>query len=211
MIYGYVFAESIQEEEQQRYVLSGLSVLNENIYIDRFYKNGDDHQMLERMEHKLQTGDLVYVKNLDWLGYNYEEILEQWRTLTKKLKADVVVLDMPLVDTRRGKEFMETLVSEVVMEMLAFSQEHDYRKNQKRSSEAYRTAKARGVHYGRPIKPLPDNFVNVYERWKAGEITGCAAAEECGMPLSTFRWRASRYEDEQNKEQAREIKKENIA
>ncbi len=197
MIYGYIFAENEEEAEQQKYVLSGLSVPDEDIYIDRFYKNGKERQMLTRMEHKLQAEDLVYIKSLNWLGSNYEEILEQWRTLTKKQKADVVVLDMPLVDTRRGKEFMETLVSDVVMEMLAFSEEYEYRKNQKRSTEAYRTAKNRGVHYGRPIKPLPDNFVYVYERWKAGDITGCAAAEECGMPLSTFRWRANKYKEEQ--------------
>ncbi len=197
MIYGYIFAESDQEEEQQFHVLSGLSVPQENIYIDRLYKNGKDRQMLTRMERKLQADDLVYVKNLSWLGNNYEEILDQWRTLTKKQKADVVVLDMPLVDTRRGKEFMETLVSDVVMEMLAFSEEYEYGKNQKRSREGYLAAKARGVQYGRPIKPLPDNFVCVYMRWKSGEITGRAAAEECKMPLSTFRWRAKRYEEEQ--------------
>ncbi len=196
MNYGYIFAESVQEEEQQKYILSGLSVPDENIYIDRCYKNGKDRRMLSRMEHKLQTEDLVYLKSLNWLGNNYEEILEEWRTLTKKQKSDVVVLDMPLVDTRRGKEFMGSLVSDVVMEMLAFSEDHEYKKNQKRSTEAYMTAKNRGVHYGRPIKPLPDNFELVYERWKAGEITGCAAAEECGMPLSTFRWRANRYEEE---------------
>ncbi len=197
MIYGYIYAETVQEEEQQKYVLSGLSVPNENIYIDRSYKNGKDRRMLSRMERKLQTEDLVYLKNLNWLGNNYEEILEQWRILTKEQKSNVVVLDMPLVDTRRGKEFMETLVSDVVMEMLAFSKDYEFRKNQKRSAEANRTAKDRGVHYGRPIKPLPDNFELVYERWKAGEITGCAAAEECGMPLSTFRWRANKYEEEQ--------------
>ncbi len=196
-IFGYIFSGEAKEEEQQREVLKSMRIPERNIFADQWQENGGDRPMLKRMEQKLAPDDLVYIKSLNWLGNSYEEILTHWRILTKKRKADIAVLDMPLLDTRRGKEFMESLISDVVMEMLIFVSENEHDKNQRRSKASYQAAKARGVQYGRPMTPLPDNFPYAYERWKAGLITGSAAASECGMPLSTFRWRANRYEEEQ--------------
>ncbi len=196
-LYGYIFTGDRKEEKQLITVLTDLGVPAQSIFSDCSQENGSCRPKLIRMERKLRPDDLVYIKSLTCLGSSYGEILEQWRTLTKKRKADVAVLDMPLLDTRRGKEFMGTMVSDVVMETLAFVTENEHEKHSRRSTRTYLEAKSRGVRYGRPISPLPENFVCVYERWKAGEITGADAARECDMPLSTFRWRANRYSQEQ--------------
>ena len=143
---------------------------------------------------KSQKDDLLYIKSIDRLGRNYGEILEQWRILTKEKGIDIVVLDMPLLDTRRGKDLMGTFLSDIVLQVLSFVAENERNNIRQRQAEGIAAAKARGVKFGRPPRPLPENFHSVYRRWKAGEITGTAAAKACGMPLSTFRYRAERYE-----------------
>ena len=105
-----------------------------------------------------------------------------------------MVLDMPLLDTRRGKDLMGTFLSDIVLQVLSFVAENERNNIRQRQAEGIAAAKARGVKFGRPPRPLAENFHSVYRRWKAGEITGTAAAKECGMPLSTFRYRAERCE-----------------
>ena len=139
---------------------------------------------------KLKKDDLLYIKSIDRLGRNYGEILEQWRLLTKEKGVDIVVLDMPLLDTRRGKDLMGTFLSDIVLQVLSFVAENERVNIRQRQAEGIAAAKARGGRFGRPPKPLPENFHSVYQRWKAGKLTGTAAAKECGMPLSTFRYRA---------------------
>ena len=134
------------------------------------------------------------IKSIDRLGRNYAEILEQWRMLTKDKDIDIVVLDMPLLDTRRGKDLMGTFLSDVVLQVLSFVAENERTNIRQRQAEGIAAAKAKGIRFGRVPKPLPENFHAVYQRWKSGEITGTAAAKECGMPLSTFRYRAEIYE-----------------
>ena len=106
---------------------------------------------------------------------------------------DIVVLDMPLLDTRRGKDLMGTFLSDIVLQVLSFVAENERVNIRQRQAEGIAAAKARGVRFGRPPKPLPENFHSAYQRWRADKITGTAAAKECGMPLSTFRYRASIY------------------
>ncbi len=194
--YGYIFDREETEAEQQRKVLKKLSVPEGDIYVDTPSKTGKDRPGLTKMERKLLDGDLVYIKNLSLLGSSYEEILEQWQVLTKKKKADVAVLDDPLLDTRRGKEIMETFLSDVVAETLSFVAENEHEKNSLRQKKAYQAAKEQGKKYGRPMKPLPENFSFVYSKWKEGKISGRAAAAECGMPLSTFRYQVKQQEAE---------------
>ncbi len=192
--YGYIFARSQQEEDTQLEILNKLTISEENIYTDRVQESGTERPMLRKMERKLHGGDLVYIKNMSWLGNSYDDILEQWRYLTREKGADIAVLDAPLLDTRRGKEFMETFLSDIVAETLLFVSTNERTKNRRRQAEGYLAAKARGVRFGRPAAPLPENFPDVYRRWKAGKMTGTMAAEECHMPLSTFRYRAKVYE-----------------
>lgn len=150
----------------------------------------------KRLLRKVKKDDLLYIKSIDRLGRNYEEILEQWRILTKEKGIDIVVLDMPLLDTRRGKDLMGTFLSDIVLQVLSFVAENERSNIRQRQAEGIAAAKARGVRFGRPVSPLPDAFYPAYSQWKAGEITGTAAAQECGMPLSTFRYRAKCYENE---------------
>ena len=114
--------------------------------------------------------------------------------LFRSKKIDIVVLDMPLLDTRRGKDLMGTFLSDIVLQVLSFVAENERTNIRQRQAEGIAAAKARGVRFGRPPRPLPENYHSAYQRWKAGAITGTAAARECGMPLSTFRYRAEIYE-----------------
>lgn len=142
----------------------------------------------------IKKDDLLYVKSIDRLGRNYAEILEQWRILTKEKGIDIVVLDMPLLDTRRGKDLMGTFLSDIVLQVLSFVAENERTNIRQRQAEGIAAAKMRGVRFGRSPSPLPENFHEIYQQWKNGKITGLAAAKACGMPMSTFRYRAEIYE-----------------
>jgi DNA invertase Pin-like site-specific DNA recombinase len=148
----------------------------------------------KRLLKKIRSGDLLYIKSIDRLGRNYEEIQNQWRVITKDKGVDIVVLDMPLLDTRRGKDLLGTFISDLVLQLLSFVAENERTNIKQRQAEGIAAAKARGVKFGRPPRPLPANFHTVYQRWRQGEITGTAAAKACGMALSTFRYRAEIYE-----------------
>lgn len=128
------------------------------------------------------------------MGRNYEEIQNQWRVLTKEKGVDICIVDMPILDTRRGKNLLGTFISDLVLQLLSFVAENERTSIKQRQAEGIAAAKAKGVRFGRPPKPLPENFYSVYQQWKQGTITGTAAAKECGMPLSTFRYRAEIYE-----------------
>lgn len=194
-VYGYVRVSSReQNEDRQMIALREVKVPPGNIFVDKQSGKDFESPKYKRMLRRLKKDDLLYIKSIDRLGRNYEEILEQWRILTKEKKVDIVVLDMPLLDTRRGKDLMGTFLSDIVLQVLSFVAENERTNIRKRQAEGTAAAKARGVRFGRPPKPLPDNFHQVYQQWKNGKITGTTAAKECGMPLSTFRYRAEIYE-----------------
>ena len=171
-----------------------MSVPEKNIFL--YKQSGKDFErpQYKRLVNKLKPDDLLYIKSIDRLGRNYEEILEQWRVLTKEKQIDIVVLDMPLLDTRRGKDLMGTFLSDIVLQVLSFVAENERANIRQRQAEGIAAAKARGVRFGRPPRPLPENYYSAYQRWKSGSITGTAAAKECGMPLSTFRYQAELFE-----------------
>lgn len=148
----------------------------------------------------LEKGDTLYIKSIDRLGRNYEEILVQWGILTKQKAVDIVVIDMPLLDTRKGRDLLGSFISDLVLQILSFVAETERVNIKQRQAEGIAAAKARGVRFGRPRKPLPDNFADMYMMWKEGEITGTVAARNCGMPLATFRYRAELYAREQQAE-----------
>ena len=195
-IYGYVRVSTReQNEDRQLIALREVGVENKNIYLDKQSGKDFERPQYRKLLRKLKRDDLLYIKSIDRLGRNYEEILQQWRLLTKDKWIDIVVLDMPLLDTRRGKDLMGTFLSDIVLQVLSFVAENERTNIRQRQAEGIAAAKARGVKFGRPPKPLPEGFHDAYQRWKHGEITGTAAAKECGMPLSTFRYRAEIYEN----------------
>ena len=194
-LYGYIRVSTReQNEDRQILALKELAIPEKNLFIDK--QSGKDFKrpQYRKMVRKLKKDDLLYIKSIDRLGRNYSEILEQWRILTKEKGVDIVVLDMPLLDTRRGKDLMGTFLSDIVLQVLSFVAENERTNIRQRQAEGIAAAKARGVRFGRPPKSLPENFHHLYQQWKNGKITGSAAAKQCGMPLSTFRYRAEIYE-----------------
>ena len=195
-IYGYIRVSSRdQNEDRQLMALKEVGLTDKNIFIDKQSGKDFNRPQYKRLLRKLKKDDLLYIKSIDRLGRNYEEIQQQWRLLTKEKGIDIVVLEMPLLDTRRGKDLMGTFLSDIVLQVLSFVAENERTNIRQRQAEGITAAKAKGVKFGRPPKPLPDNFHNVYQRWKKGKMTGTAAAKACGMPLSTFRYRAEIYEN----------------
>ena len=193
--YGYIRVSSAdQNEDRQLIALREMSIPEQNIFMDKQSGKDFNRPQYKKLIRKLKPDDLLYIKSIDRLGRNYEEIQNQWRILTKEKKIDIVVLDMPLLDTRRGKDLMGTFLSDIVLQVLSFVAENERTNSRQRQAEGIAAAKARGVRFGRPPRPLPKNYHSAYQRWKAGAITGTAAAKECGMPLSTFRYRAEVYE-----------------
>lgn len=195
-IYGYMRVSSKdQNEDRQRMALHEAGVPEANIYMDK--QSGKDFQRpgYRRLVRKLKKDDILYIKSIDRLGRNYEEIQNQWRILTKEKGVDIYVIDMPLLDTRRGKDLVGTFLSDIVLQVLSFVAENERKNIRQRQAEGIAAAKARGVKFGRPAAPLPDNFHEIYKRWEAGKLTNAAAAKACGMPVASFRYRAKAYED----------------
>ena len=193
--YGYIRVSTRdQNEDRQLIAMRELSILEKNVFLDKQSGKDFERPQYKKLVRRLKPDDLLYIKSIDRLGRNYGEILEQWRILTKEKGIDIVVLDMPLLDTRRGKDLMGTFLSDIVLQVLSFVAENERTNIRQRQAEGIAAAKARGVRFGRPPRPLPENYHSAYQRWKAGAITGTAAATECGMPLSTFRYRAEIYE-----------------
>lgn len=186
-IYGYIRV-STQEQNEDRQILALKKALvpDENLYIDK--RSGKDfaRPQYRKMMRKLKKDDLLYIKSIDRLGRNYAEILEQWRVLTKEKGVDVVVLDMPLLDTRRGKDLMGTFLSDIVLQVLSFVAENERTNIRQRQAEGIAAAKARGVRFGRPQKKLPDDFALLVYAWEKKQITMEHMLELCQMSESTF-------------------------
>ncbi len=193
-IYGYIrVSTKEQNEDRQLIALREVGIEDKLLFTDKQSGKDFDRPSYRQLLSRLKKDDILYIKSIDRLGRNYEEILQQWRLLTKDKGVDIVVLDMPLLDTRRGKDLMGTFLSDIVLQVLSFVAENERNNIRQRQAEGIAAAKARGVRFGRPPKPLRDNFYAVYKSWQMGEITGTTAAKMCGMPLSTFRYRADIY------------------
>lgn len=197
MIYGYVrVSTKEQNEDRQLLALHEIGISAENIYIDKQSGKDFERPAYKNLIQHLKKEDALYIKSIDRLGRNYDEILEQWRLLTKEIKIDIIVLDMPLLDTRKGKDLIGTFLSDVVLQLLSFVAENERANIRQRQTEGILAAKARGVRFGRPPLPLPENFEYVCTCWKSGKISGAEAARLCNMPLSTFRYKAQNYHSE---------------
>ena len=194
-IYGYIRVSTReQNEDRQRLALAALPVPEENIYMDKQSGKDFERPQYRRLVRRLRRDDLLYVKSIDRLGRNYSEILEQWRMLTKEKGVDIAVLDMPLLDTRRGKDLMGTFLSDIVLQVLSFVAENERDNIRQRQAAGIAAAKARGVRFGRPPLPLPDNFHMLHQAWRGQKITLRQAARACGMPTGTFYSKAIKLE-----------------
>ena len=199
-VYGYARVSTReQNEDRQLTALHEVGVSGKEVYVDK--QSGKDFQRprYQKLFRKLKKDDLLYIKSIDRLGRNYEEILQQWRVLTKEKGVDIVVLDMPLLDTRRGKDLMGTFLSDIVLQVLSFVAENERTTIRQRQAEGIAAAKARGVKFGRPPKPLPENFYEIHRRWRDKKLTLKQAAIACQMPEGTFYAKARKFETGQQK------------
>ena len=198
-VYGYVRVSSHdQNEDRQLIALSEHNIPPSNIYIDKQSGKDFERPSYKCLVRKLRKDDLLYIKSIDRLGRNYQEIQDQWRILTKSKGIDIVVLDMPLLDTRTGKDLMGTFISDLVLQVLSFVAENERLTIRQRQAEGIAAAKARGVRFGRPEIPINPEFYRCYQRWRDGQITGVEAAAECDMPISTFYYKAKNYKESKN-------------
>ncbi|MCI9045708.1 MAG: recombinase family protein [Hungatella sp.] len=186
-VYGYVRVSSTdQNEGRQMIAMTNRYVPKVNIYVDKQSGKDFNRPMYRKLVRRLKPNDLLYIKSIDRLGRNYEEIITQWRILTKEKKVDIVVIDMPLLDTRTGKDLMGTFIADLVLQLLSFISENERKTIKQRQREGIEAAKQRGVRFGRPEKPLPENFEQLYIRWLAKEISATEIAQQCNFTTATF-------------------------
>lgn len=193
-IYGYIRVSTREQNiERQLISLTEAGVDRQNIYVDK--QSGKDFQRpaYKKMLRRLKENDLLVIKSIDRLGRNYQEIMEQWQQLTREKKVDIRILDMPLLDTTKTKDLLGTFISEVVLQILSFVAENERDNIRQRQAEGIAAAKIRGVRFGRPLIPMPDNFQELYQRWEAQEITIQEFASICNMSRSTMYGRIARY------------------
>ena len=185
--YGYCrVSSSDQKEDRQLIALQELSIPRQNIFVDRQSGKDFNRPQYQKMLKYLDRDSVLYIKSIDRLGRNYQEIQEQWRMISKEKMADIVVIDMPLLDTRRGKDLIGTFLSDIVLQVLSFVAENERTNIRQRQAEGIAAAHARGVKFGRPQIPLPDNFMEIYQQWEQGELSVREAARLCGLSKSTF-------------------------
>ena len=192
--YGYVRVSSLdQNEERQMVEMRQLGIAEENIYKDKQSGKDFNRPMYQKLLRKLKKGDVLYILSIDRLGRNYEEIQSQWRFLTREKEVDVSVIDMPLLDTRRGKDLMGTFLADIVLQVLSFVAQNERESIRKRQAQGIAAAKARGVHLGRPSSARPDNFSKIVRAWEAQKITFEEALHRSGLGQSTFYRRLREY------------------
>ena len=187
MVYGYVRVSSTdQNEDRQRLAMAQRAVPEKNIYMDKQSGKDFDRPQYKKLVKKLRAGDLVYVLSIDRLGRNYEEIQRQWRILTKEIGADICVMDMPLLDTRSGKDLMGTFIADLVLQILSFVAQSERENIKKRQAQGIAAAKARGVRFGRSEAPLPEDFPAIVAAWEKGRLPLAEAIRQCGVSEATF-------------------------
>jgi len=186
-LYGYVRVSSLdQNEDRQLIEMERIGIPKNNIYIDKQSGKDFNRPKYKKLIRRLQEGDVLYILSIDRLGRNYEEILNQWRLITKDMKVDVVVIDMPLLDTRRDKNLLGTFISDMVLQLLSFVAQNERENIKKRQAQGIAAAKARGVKFGRPVKGVSDEFANEVARWSKGELNMEDLLLKYGISQSTF-------------------------
>lgn len=190
-VYGYVRVSTKEQcEERQLIALREFPVSEKNIYMDKLSGKDFNRPCYQRLLKKLKPGDLLVLKSIDRLGRNYEEILNQWRKITKEIRADIVVLDMPLLDTRQtGRDLTGTFVADLVLQILSYVAQTERENIRQRQAEGIAAARGRGVKFGRPRKEIPKQFYQLKEEWEEKKISSREAASHLGIAQDTFlRW-----------------------
>lgn len=203
-MYGYIRVSSAdQNEDRQRLAMAQAGVRPRNLYMDK--QSGKDfaRPQYQRLVRRLRKGDLLYVLSIDRLGRNYEDIQSQWRVLTKDIGADICVLDMPLLDTRNGKDLMGTFIADLVLQILSFVAQNERENIRARQAQGIAAAKARGVRFGRPTQNLPQEFIQVVRDWEAERITFDEALRRTGMQRATFYRRLREFRETVGEERRR--------
>lgn len=187
MLLGYARVSTLnQKEDRQLVEIQKYGVKEKNIFIDK--QSGKDFKRpaYKRMYRALRKGDVLIIKSIDRLGRNYQQILDEWKRITKKKGADIVVLDMPLLDTTLSKDLLGTLISDLVLQLLSFVAENERVNIRQRQAEGIKVAHDNGVKFGRPPMDVPINYKENYEMWKSKQITAKEGAEKCDLPLWAF-------------------------
>ena len=193
--YGYVrVSTQDQNEARQLAAMRAFGVVEENIIVEKFSGKNFNRPHYQRLVRALHPEDVLVVKSIDRLGRNYDEILEQWGMITKSRKASIVVLDMPLLDTRRGRDLTGTLIADIVLQLLSYVAQTERENIRQRQAEGIAAAKERGVRFGPLPRRLPSNFEEQRQAWREKRLSLRAAAEACGLPKSTFYDAALRVE-----------------
>ena len=190
-VYGYVRVSTKEQcEERQLIALREFPVSEKNIYMDKLSGKDFNRPCYQRLLKKLKPGDLLVLKSIDRLGRNYEEILNQWRKITKEIRADIVVLDMPLLDTRQtGRDLTGTFVADLALQILSYVAQTERENIRQRQAEGIAAARGRGVKFGRPRKEIPKQFYQLKEEWEEKKISSREAASHLGIAQDTFlRW-----------------------
>jgi DNA invertase Pin-like site-specific DNA recombinase len=186
-VYGYVRVSSAdQNEDRQVIALREIGVSSAMIFTDKLSGRHFERGAYKSLLRKLRAGDLLYIHSIDRLGRNYDEIQEQWRLLTKERGVDIIVLDMPLLDTRRDKDLMGTFIADLVLQILSFVAHSERESIRKRQAEGIAAAKARGVRFGRPVKKPPENFGTLVHKWEHGKIPITELLIQSGLREATF-------------------------
>lgn len=194
MIYGYVrVSTKDQNEARQIVAMQNFGIEKKQILLDKQSGKDFDRPKYKRLLKRLKPGDVIVIKSIDRLGRNYDEIIEQWKIITKEKKADIVVLDIPILDTRQTYNLAGKLISDIVLQLLSYVAETERENIKQRQAEGIAVAKANGVRFGRPPQKLPPEFYVSFNEWKSGKITCTEAANRCNMPISTFRYRCEIY------------------
>ena len=192
--YGYIRVSSTdQNEGRQRMAFERLAIPDDHIFMDKLSGKDFQRPQYQKLIACLNPGDQLCVTSIDRLGRNYEEIQQQWRFLTREKKIDILVLDMPLLDTRRDKDLLGTFIVDLVLQILSFVAQSERENIRKRQAEGIAVAKRNGVRFGPKPHPLPHNFSETFLLWKQGNISVAEAARRTGMARSTFRKKAKHY------------------
>ena len=193
-VYAYVrVSSSDQNEDRQLAAMADAGIKSENIFIDKQSGKDFDRPQYIRMVNILKEDDLLFILSIDRLGRNYEEIQRQWRILTKEIGIDICVIDMPLLDTRNGKDLMGTFIADLVLQILSFVAQTERDSIKRRQAQGIAAAKARGVHFGRPRKETPHDFPEIVRLWKLGIMSTAEVLKRCKISESTFYRRRKRY------------------
>ena len=193
--YGYVRVSSQdQNEARQLDAMREFGVEEDNIIVEKLSGKDFNRPRYQRLVKALRPDDILVIKSIDRLGRNYDEILEQWGMITKKRKAAIVVLDMPLLDTRQGRDLTGTLIADIVLQLLSYVAQTEREHIRQRQAEGIAAARARGVHLGRERIKMPEIFPDLAEQWQQGGISSRNAAKQLGISYNTFLRRAKEYD-----------------